>query len=294
MRYSLLSRFQGAFLGRFFGELLASNWQENNSTLSKFRNLEDDLIQNLINTGKIQPILSNQLNPLNLEQNLSVAALISLPIILYNHESLDWLQENLQQFSDEARLSPSTQANLLLWGQAIALILREKLEIKQFIPQILSINTAVNPSLGSQLEQVQHFLTKGATLEKIVAQLTNSESQQETALALAFYCFGSTPEDFRLSLQLATRIKRQTVVISALTGILAGVYNSYQSIPISWRVYLQTEPRLKIKYHKIEQLWAVWSGVFGICHRDELKSEALAAPAVIQSRSSLRIISQRE
>jgi hypothetical protein len=101
-----------------------------------------------------------------------------------------------------------------------------------------------------------------------------------TPTVLAIYCFLSTPEDFRIAIRRAYQIEDRSQFICALTGILAGAYNSLTGIPLNG--YIATQERLQWLL-TAQNLLTTWAGVY-----QPLSAAApltVASPQVIQRRN---------
>ncbi|MGB5963161.1 MAG: ADP-ribosylglycohydrolase family protein [Coleofasciculaceae cyanobacterium] len=311
MRYSLLSQFRGALLGSLVGEILGSNKgrmpsrlllkassdQDNQSLVALATQLNWSQIatcgiESLIHCGRLDledwQLRSSKVESLSLLKNTansSEAALATLPIALFFHDDQSKLRQQLQQAAAHWQQTEENEGVLAV-GYAIALALTEKLN-HTLIPQILSYLGNAQTRLGQQLQQVQNLIDKGAALNSAVHQLRQEAKLQGgtdtvCAIALAFYCFLSTPEDFRLSLSRASLITYQPQLTSALTGALAGAYNSNMGIPIGWRLEAN-QINMSIQRLKLsEQLLAVWSGAYGVSVIEPLPWAAIAAPRVIR------------
>lgn len=159
--------------------------------------------------------------------------------------------------------------------------------------------------LPQQLLKVKNLLESGAGLDSAQAELTREE-KPGNAIAMALYCFLSTPEDFRLSVLRADRLGRYSKTIATLTGALSGAYNSTAGIPATWQISLERSNlaqkwQIASSYNMLRltnTLMAVWSGVYDIA-RDSNEfgeektlvgssfwssSQAIAAPRVIRLR----------
>lgn len=75
----------------------------------------------------------------------------------------------------------------------------------------------------------------------------------------ALNCFSYCPDDWRLSLLNAYRLEEKFPLITALTGILLGAYNGKNSLPISWRLMIQSEQHPEIVI--LARFYAAWCGV---------------------------------
>ena len=105
-----------------------------------------------------------------------------------------------------------------------------------------------------------------------------------TCIALAFYCFLSTPENFRLAVSRATRTSYQPHLTTALTGALAGAYNSIIGIPVSWRLTANRISQGTQRLSLAKRLIEVWAGVYDVSVLTQDQPLAVAAPRVIQPR----------
>ena len=201
---------------------------------------------------------------------------------------------------------------VLAAGYPIARALKEKLHPATAISQTISYLETDN-ALTEMLSQVQILLERGADLEKAATQLCksaktlaeNSDDREKRSqtnaivnpanlmpIALAFYCFLSTPEDLRLSVVRAARCGIAGQLTCALTGALSGAYNGAAAIPVEWRQALSvtgvaspaesresslwgTDSAAKI-VELATKLFAVWAGVYS----PDGASEAAQAPVV--------------
>ncbi|MBW4576672.1 MAG: ADP-ribosylglycohydrolase family protein [Aphanothece sp. CMT-3BRIN-NPC111] len=170
-------------------------------------------------------------------------------------------------------------------GYAIAQALTEKLNPATLIEQTIAYLHDSQAPLVQQLAQVQTLLKQGATLEMALMHLCRDTQQRNpcTPIALAFYCFLSTPEDFRLSVTRAIRTGYQPQITAALTGALSGVYNSLTGIPLEWRLSFNRSDSSKM-LQLADSLLAVWSGVYDPSTAEPCPLVAVAAPNVMQRR----------
>ena len=277
MRYSLLSRFQGGSLGSLIGETRATQ----NQNLSVWSQIAIETTEKLIQSGQLTSADWQQLNQINRTATSSETALATLPVILFFHESPSLLAKQLQQAA-EVWLHPSASpTELSVWGTAIALALRERLQPAQFVSQLLQSLKTVESPLVQQLEEIQGFIDHGIGLSQIC-------QSRYSPLLKAFYCFGFTPEDFRLSVERAAQ-SDEAPLTTALTGALAGVYNSLSGIPLRWRLS-DRHPAISHSLQQSQRLFDNWSGAYA--PEAIPTTAAIASVLVMQKRSSLKIISQ--
>lgn len=306
MKYSLLNRFRGVLLGSVLGEIKGSPYlDQKRLELSPVRlgekkatNIEVDIqlpenylavscAQSLIRCGRLdlEDLVrdNSYLPPANMSVSCSEAAIATLPVTLFFHENEVTLQQRLTMAASILMRDGDNTLGVLAVGYAIAQALTEKLHPISLIPQILTYLDDAQTPFTQQLSIVQTQLAQGASLEKVVNQLCHDGSHSTTPIALALYCFLSTPQDFRLSLLRALRTNYHPQTTAALTGALSGAYNSLLGIPLGWRIAWNCNHKLEV-IQLAERLLAVWSGVYDLSTNYDCDQVAIAAPRVIQPR----------
>lgn len=290
MRYSILNRFRGTFLGAALGENLSLSSSAKSTHSSNWIKIAQVGAESLIDKGKLDlQDWHDRTTQINLQNNINLGAIIAcLPVALTYHENLVKQRQNLQQvsklFSNKSDIESTSlflEDATIAIGYTLALCLTEKLNPHTLIPEIITYLKGSQTPFIQQLEQVQTLIEKRAGLEKVITQLKLNKLDNPP-IALAFYCFLSTPEDFRLTILRTIRTNNQTQLTSAIAGMLSGAYNSIVGIPIEWRLkYQQTQELVEIS----DRLFAIWAGV--IDPRKLEKNQligAIAAPRVIQPR----------
>lgn len=317
MQYSLVSRFRGALLGSFVGEILGRvscpgrvlgkatltlphvEDAQPSQMLSDWSQIATCGIESLIRCGKLDVedwvlqagMMQSSLLLLKTTASSSEAAVATLPMALFFHEDEVKLRQQLLQAAAVWQQHSEASEGVLAVAYAIALALTEKLDFATLIPRTISYLGTSQTPLVQQLEQVQTLIEQSQGLDATLSQLRrdaqrrgNPSSCPYTSIALAFYCFLTTPEDFRLCVTRAALSSYQPQTTAALTGALSGVYNSVTGIPVGWRLAVnQTIPgvqRLKLA----DRLLAVWSGVYEVSATEQFPRLAVAAPYVIQPR----------
>ncbi|VXD25288.1 ADP-ribosylglycohydrolase family protein [Planktothrix paucivesiculata] len=308
--YSLSGQFQGAFLGIILGYQLGqlqhgSETQSPGSSLN-WGELIPGLAQSLIQHQGFHPLdywagVTNQREkPLKWEisqkpafpfpQGLnsgSEAAIVGFPLALFFHDNLNALQ---QLGANQPEQIASVWDGVLAMAMAIAQILTQNPELDQLIPNLLK-QLPTESVLSAKLEQVQTLLEQKASLETAVRQLTQTpkppqrvladfEPQNWTALALGFYCFLSTPENYGLTVLRSRQTGYHPEITAAISGALSGTYQGLIGIPVKWRlelpdasVRLATAPEIENNPLKLnptqeellqlaQNLFALWSGVY--------------------------------
>ncbi|MBC6473957.1 MAG: ADP-ribosylglycohydrolase family protein [Hormoscilla sp. GM102CHS1] len=322
MRYTIESRFQGAFLGAAVGEMLSNfytgrswhqlgvglNWWDldidegqQDQLLPGWGSQAVSVCKSLIAHGRVEGV-----------DNEATATI--LPVALFFHEDAAKLRLRLNQL---AVSSKETRDESLAIGYCLLQIAQEKLDPSAIVPQIIAYlqgvsrdahpvggrsrsadgpknRTRADGAIASSLAQVQTLLEMRASLETTSYMLSNS-------IGLALYCFLSTPEDFRLSVMRALRIARvQPQLVAALTGAMSGAYNSLAGIPVSWRIAIK-RPLTAEKFllpcwgvtsaaeivQLATNLFVAWSGALLPTHLSNKSPQryAVAAPQVMRPQS---------
>lgn len=313
MLYSPISRFRGTFLGAFLGVSLASGGMQSQSYLDLGR-MAILGTESLIALGKLDLddwIARQQQESLHLiaTDDISIKIIIAtLPVALFFHENPIKLRQNLLLVLKIWEDDPVVRDGTLAIAYAISLALTEKLNPLTLIPQTISFLGETPTSIPKKLLAVHNLLEQGAGLSRAQAEFAKEEKLSNT-IAMAFYCFLSTLEDFRLAVLQANRnsnpkVKEVTSLssqaTSAITGALSGAYNGIGGIPVNWQVSLlqRNSPvwgltSFSEMLQLIDAFVAVWSGVYDIAlNPRELTEEecevallsVYAAPRVIRSR----------
>ncbi|GAC1495774.1 MAG: hypothetical protein NVS2B14_09630 [Chamaesiphon sp.] len=297
MRYSLLNRFQGTLLAAALGEIYGSQYKEGrlgaklriDSLIYPWSYIALTCTQSFVHCGRLDLedwVHHPSLLPKIGTASCSEAAIATVPVMLFFHENETILAEQLKLAAATWQGDDLSGMGVLAVGYAIAQALTEKLNPDLLITKTLTYLQNSQTPLVQQLEQVQTLLKQRACLDTAFTYLCrDSHPTSTTPIALAFYCFLSTPEDFRLSLMRAAQTAYQPQTTVALTSILSGVYNSLAGIPLSWRLLLNRTYTCEI-LHLADRLLGVWSGVYNATTVQLDRQAALAAPGVIQRRDS--------
>lgn len=243
-------------------------------------------------------------------------AISTLPITLFFHDQEIKLGQQLQHKLQQMGVEPTAQAavleGLLAVSHAIALALKEQLDPPTLIPQTLAYlqqqsrfpgpSQAASSQLMGLLEQTQQRWQQGSDLYTVGTELLKlnesavhpstpssvlQTSMNPGAIALAFYCFVSAADDSHLAMVRAARSPQMPHLVCALTGALAGAYNSRAGIPLAWNL-LPTSHSLSWGVpaatldRLASQLFAAWSGAYDpSCFGC---TAAIAAPNVLRRR----------
>jgi ADP-ribosylglycohydrolase len=314
MRYSPTSRFRGTFLGAFLGGSLASDGEIQFQSYLDLGRMAILGTQSLIALGRLDlddwiGRQQQESHHLAATDDISIKIIIAtLPVALFFHENPIKLRQNLLRVLKIWDDDPVVRDGTLAVAYAISLALTEKLDPLTLIPQTISFIGETPTSIPKKLLRVQNLLEQGAGLSIAQAEFAREEKLSNT-IAMAFYCFLSTLEDFRLAVLQAThngnsQMQDATALNSqatgAITGALSGAYNSTGGIPVNWQVLLlqRNSPVWGVtSFSQMLKLTdafvAVWSGVYNLAlNPRELTQEGCevallsvyAAPRVIRSR----------
>ena len=324
MRYSLSSRFGATFLGAAIGEMIGSSKgvsirrfsypnaikphqeqllrrveQQKYPVEAKYLGGHLAIIgaERLIQLGRFDlddwhdAFIKDLLAQDTINCNPTIAILATLPIALFYHESEIKLRQNLQlALTAVGQNDAMIRDGALAVGYAIALSLNEKINPATLIPQVITFLGEPH-QITQQLLQVQTLLNQQAGLERAIATLGRDAT---TPIALAFYCFLSSLEDFRLSTLRAAQTTYQPQITTAIAGALSGAYNSISGIPVNWRIALSRFEKqvagsetTEVEMLQVsDALVSVWSGVYDqVTHPTDITSvTAIASPRVIKPR----------
>lgn len=291
MFYSLVNRVRGIFLGALLGEILAT---QNVSNIGEIAVLGS---QSLITLGKLD--VEDWLNRYqklsddgkNTDTHWGKILLATLPVAIFFHEDPVKLKDSLGQLLQIWDVKPMVRDGSLVIGYAIAQCLTEKLDPFTLIPNTIDFLTESKTSIPENLLKVNNLLYQGTGL----AQAQTEFSQQDKLtknIALAFYCFLSSLEDFRLTvLRAKSNFPGENCWCCAVTGALSGAYNSTVGMDNYWQIVLSTSNQpiwgmssSSLILELADELVAVWSGVYNInSNIEELTSPSIfAAPGVIR------------
>lgn len=247
-------RFQGAFLGIVLAYRLGQ-WKRVSGSLSPRSSPQGGewiprLTQSLIQHQGFNPTEAwAMVAPQGLTSGSEVAV-TGFPLALFFHDNFNALQQLRTHCPEPVA---GVWDGVIAMATAVAVLLSRNPELDQLIPHLL---TALPPEtvLTAQLEKVQTLLQQKASLETAVRQLTPTLKpslpqstfsaaegipQDWTALALGFYCFLSTPEDYSLTVLRSLQTPYHPEITAAISGALSGAHQGCIAIPVKWRLELQ-------------------------------------------------------
>ncbi|MFM7406036.1 MAG: ADP-ribosylglycohydrolase family protein [Cuspidothrix sp.] len=271
MRYSLLERVRGTFLGAFLGESLS------HPDICNLGKIAVVGTESLISLGRLDVddwLNRQQQTGIKLETNIDLwgqIILATLPVVVFFHDDMEKMRVNILEVqkiwscSDEVIL----QDGSLIIGYAIAQCLNEKLNPSTLISETINFLGQTSTSLSQQLIKVNDLLKTGASLDIAVRELTSPE-KLTTNIGLAVYCFLSTLEDFSLTVLRASQNHGTNQnLTSAIAGALSGTYNSIVGIPVDWQISPSVShsgtwglENFTQMLRLTDKMIAVWAGVY--------------------------------
>lgn len=305
MHYNTYDRFCGSWWGSIIGQTIthqADNLFTQPWLLGRRQIAQLLLEQKLTITNSFGEDISTQVN--GLKYNSSLLAL--LPLIIFPPDKQDLCQKlggkhHLKSANYFDNIYCSQQ--VLLWSYLLATVLNNRfnsLSQTGLIEEVLSQHQIPESILTDKLQLVFQGIQKGNSLTQMVEQVSAAEQSEATAIALAWYCFATTPQDFKLSVGRSARIddhlnSNQGGLITALTATLSGAYNGMKIISQGWKTKPDQEQHLHVENQLLTKLFKSWLGVYAREENYEScnpKLDAIALPRLIQPRQNLKIISQ--
>jgi ADP-ribosylglycohydrolase len=310
MRYCALDRFKGAWLGSILGEALANHqYKSDRIKIIQYQPQEWLLLRNTIaeeiikNKGlAAESSINIADNQLKNSVNSDHASLLLLPLIIFCADNIALFKDILTHNNLYLLKSPEAIEDVLIWGGAISLALKEKLGAEELnasslIERVLIGVGVNNTSLIKKLKIVDRAWRRGSSFNELLEELSSFGNRSQTAIALSFYCFASTPEDFALAVKRAANTGNLALTTAALTGALSGAYNSLTGIPLYWNIFGNENQAYGEVMTTAKELFDTWSGIYSPQDHhvsSDAVFSAVASPLIIQTRTSLKIISQTE
>lgn len=265
MPYSLINRFRGALIGGFVGET---------STLPDRQDQAREAIYCAEIATSAQSLISTQSNsPLATEADMAIAA--TIPIALFFHDDAQTLRQTIMDATPQA-----IQDAGFVVSESIAYALQPQMEPLRLLPKLVQL--LPDETLSQKLRQVQKLLKRGDSLAIAVKKLGDAQ-QLEVAIALAFYCWLSTAEQFQLSVLRVHRIPNASPLTLLLTGAFSGALNGQMGIPQAWLTAGAVRSDFQQMETLAEQLLATWSGCLQV-GLDGMDKVAIASPGILRPR----------
>jgi hypothetical protein len=267
---TLLKKIQGGLIGTLIGEQLTYNTNIflDNSTskthFSSWSQLQWQLIEELIENQDcyFSAKIKDKLAELDTLENSAKIALATLGINVYSHENLSFWQKQLNKLIAQSNYQKKENLDLMVWGEVIALILKNKTMSQSHFWQQLLVNIQdIDSPLKEKIKIIYHHQQLNKTSREIIKIIKTHPQPENTPLAMAIYYFSDTIENMEISVNRAKNSSEQTLITTALTAGLSGFYNGWDGIPLKWRIIIKKQP-IYCSFDKlIYKLFALWCGM---------------------------------
>lgn len=308
MRYSLVSRFQGAWLGSILGEsaLLPQQRQSLSrppDTLWTWLEIQQAIAKMTATPDKGAIAVSE--NRISMEAAIestpmtsAVLAVLLLPIIFLHHEDQENLQSRLVDAiaqnwfqRGQVKLTEDDTADILLWGNAMSLVLLDTLAPDLFLTQLLGQSRSLSTPLLDAIAEFPQALSHRLSWTALQRQWSLHLNPSQQAIVEALYCFVTTPESWAVAMARSRFVPQPSPWLSALVGAISGCYNSNSGLPFRSLQLLPLNIKSEVCQYS-QQLLKIWSG--GLPTPSCTASVQAIAPAgKLQKRRSRPIISQK-
>ncbi len=247
--------------------------------------------------------------------SISIAAygnilLALLPLFIFLENNRDIYTELVTHCNLELENKTETSEDILIWSYLLTLALNNRIKLSEganvstLVKQVLDGVGVKTTSLIEKLDIIDRAWSIGLSLRQLTEKLSQTDNFQQNlqpspnvAIALAIYCFASTPRNFMLSVKRASTLKGNlSRTVTALTATISGAYNGRSVIPRNWCEVTSRYSICQQAQTTVEELFKIWSGVYQLNNQDLLYAPELngvAIPQIIQPRRSLKIISQK-
>lgn len=307
MHHNTYDRFGGSWWGGIIGQTIVNQADAlTQSWVLERRQIAEMLLSEKLNRTNLASFLASQsadsrLNEVNNWQYHSNLLSLLPSIILQTDEPNLYLRlmPDLESVQANSNIVSSQNINILIWGYLLTTVLNHQTHLWEqalSIEEIFNRNRMLKSPLIEKLSIVLQGIKSGNSLQQITEQLSSKDQFQATAIALAWYCFVTTPHDFKLSVQRAARVDSKLAWLTiTLTSTLSGAYNGMTVILDNWRTDVEQNQSWQLENHLLLKLLRFWLGVYDVEQNYgayNLELDAIALPQFIQTRQSLKIISQ--
>lgn len=305
MHHNTYDRFGGSWWGGIIGQTIVNQADAlTQSWVLERRQIAEMLLSEKLNRTNLASFLASQsadsrLNEVNNEKYHSNLLSLLPSIILQTDEPNLYLRLMPDLKSGQANSNIVSNQNILIWGYLLTTVLNHQTHLWEqalSIEEIFNRNRMLKSPLIEKLSIVLQGIKSGSSLQQITEQLSSKDQFQATAIALAWYCFVTTPHDFKLSVQRAARVDSKLAWLTiTLTSTLSGAYNGMTVILDNWRTDIEQNQSWQLENHLLLKLLRFWLGVYDVEQNYgayNLELDAIALPQFIQTRQSLKIISQ--
>lgn len=305
MHHNTYDRFCGSWWGSIIGQTIVNKINQVDDPLSqpwllKRRQIAQMMLTQKLDTTNLLSFLAPQSTGDDLKYHSDL--LSSLPLILFQANEANLSLKLAQQSNLNIVNSPSNiflSQDILIWGYLLTTVLNHQPKIAEkelLIKNLFQHNLMLKSPLIEMLNIVVQGIKNGSSLHQLMEQLSAKNQFQATAIALSWYCFATTPHDFKLSVQRAARVDSQLAwLTTSLTSTLSGAYNGMTTISGNWRAEIAQNQSWDLENHLLLKQFRFWLGIYPSKQNNEsynLELDAIAPPQFIQPRQNLKIISQ--
>lgn len=262
--------------------------------------------------------------------------LVLLPSIIFCEGDRRLLTTEIVQSNLPLSMTAEEIEDISIWGHLLHLALKHKFELqdlnlRQIVERVLTRAEVRQTALSKKLEMIVKGWERGLGIHQLEAELLNEDNVslfpdfekrsdreksfkikersliqglradafrvKQTALALSFYCFASTPQNFELGVKRAAHLTSEVAwLTTVLTATLLGAYNGVAGIPRNWRAIAKHNSIYQQEQVTAVKLFYSWLGIHSFDNSlftYDASINAVAWANTIQSRRTLKIISQR-
>ncbi|MEM7592140.1 MAG: ADP-ribosylglycohydrolase family protein [Cyanobacteria bacterium P01_A01_bin.83] len=317
MKHQIFERFQGMWFGGLVGQAVANQkhdrklnsvikfpsqhwvWQRQQIAKILLSNTEleiDDIDHQLSKVGDLKCSLVNNDNSTLADADHQTRQLN--PLINSNHPLLLTSCILLPQQQNLLLRNGKINQELVAWHNLLRLVMspQRQLDFALLVEQVRQKLYRKEDLLIDKLQQIVVDVQKSLSLCQLYEELQPFHNDLQIAIALSWFCFISTPQDYKLSVLRAASLD-STIgsVITALTGTLSGAYNGITAIPGNWHRRIRLDSNYDSENQVLQEIYKNWLGIYSINHNQDLYNyqiDAVAICKMIQPRKTLNIISQ--
>ena len=305
MHHNTYDRFCGSWWGSIIGQTMVNQINQFDDPLTqpwllKRRQIAQMMLTQKLDTTNSLSFLALQSAGDDLKYHSNLLSLLPLIIFQTDEANLSLKlakQPNLKTVNSQSNIFLSQ--DILIWSYLLTTVLNHQTKIAEkelLIQNVFQHNLRAKSPLIEMLNIVVQGVKNGSSLHQLTEQLLTKDRLQATAIALSWYCFATTPHDFKLSVQRAARVDSKLAwLTTSLTSTLSGAYNGVTKISGNWRAEIEQNQSWDLENHLLLKLFRFWLGIYPSEQNNEsynLELDAIASPQFIQPRQSLKIISQ--
>lgn len=303
MTYNTFDRFQGIWLGSILGFTILGRDSSRITQSTEDTQWLKQRRQATVVLWKNEGVKVDERSQLSAKYELNLLSF--LPLIIFYGDDPEHLRQiiaNAYLSSMDSRPRADNREDFLIWSCLLTLLFHHEsnapIDCELLRATAVSNAKAEQTSLAAKLAMTVAAVKEGISWHQLKAIIASDRDREQTAIALAFYCFATTPAEFYLSIRRSARLGSHLSWLTVLlTGTLSAAYNGMAGIPYQLRIIAHDNSTVRLESKLAERLFQVWSGVYSA--REPLKTypsklQAIAVPQLIQPRRVLKIVSQKK